>query len=59
MSSLAIYSVGLLILIGGLVYGAVLAGIPTHWIVVGAVVAVGAGILTAATKTRQKDSADS
>ncbi len=55
MSSFAIYLVGLLILVVGLAYGAHLAGIATQWIVVGAVVACGAGLLTAATRTRQKD----
>lgn len=53
--SFAIYLVGALILIGGLIYGAALAGIPTQWIVVGAVIAVGASILAAVGATRQKD----
>jgi len=55
MSAFAIYMVGLVILIGGLVYGAHLAGVPTTWIIVGAIVVSGAGVLTAATRTRQKD----
>lgn len=53
--SFGIYLVGALILIGGLIYGAVLAAIPTHWIVVGAIIAVGASILAAVGATRQKD----
>lgn len=55
MSAFAIYMVGLVVLLGGLVYGASLAGVPTHWIIVGAIVIAGAGILGAATRTRQKD----
>lgn len=55
MSAFGIYIVGLLILIGGLAYGAHLAGAPTPWIVVGAVIVAGGGLLTAATRTRQKD----
>jgi len=56
--SFGIYAVGVAILIGGLVYAAHLVHMPTHWIVVGAVVMLGAGILSAVKATRQKDSAD-
>ena len=55
--SFLIYLIGSLILIGGLVYAAVLLTIPTPWIVVGSVVTLGASILTAVKFTRQKDSA--
>ena len=55
--SFLIYLIGALILIGGLVYAAVLLTIPTPWIVVGSVVTLGASILTAVKFTRQKDSA--
>jgi hypothetical protein len=37
--------------------GASLMHVPTHWIVVGALVLVGLGILTDVKATRQKDSA--
>ncbi len=56
--SFGIYVVGFLILIGGLMYGAILMHIPTHWIVVGGVVLLGLGILTGVKATRQKDSAN-
>ena len=36
--SFGIYAIGFAILIGGLIYGAYLVHMPTHWIVVGAVV---------------------
>jgi hypothetical protein len=49
------YIAGAAILIGGLVYAAVLLGVPQQWIAVGAVVALGASILTAVKVTRQKD----
>lgn len=55
MSTFAIYAIGLLIFIAGLAYGAVLLGVPTQWIVIGAAVIVGFGVLTGAAKTRQKD----
>lgn len=55
--SFAIYLLGFLVLIGGLAYGASLAGIATHWIVVGVLVLLGMGIAMGATRTRQKDPA--
>jgi hypothetical protein len=39
----------------GLIYGAHLMHMPTHWIVVGAIVLLGAGILSGVKATRQKD----
>ena len=53
--SFALYIIGYLILIAGLVYGATLLHVPARWIVVGAIVMLGAGILTGVTATRQKD----
>ena len=53
--SFALYVIGYLILIGGLIYGATLLHVPSRWIIVGAIVMLGAGILTGVTATRQKD----
>jgi uncharacterized membrane protein YecN with MAPEG domain len=53
--SFAIYIVGFIILIGGLAYGASLAGLSTQWIVVGVLVLLGMGIAMGVTRTRQKD----
>lgn len=55
MSSFAIYLIGIIIVIGGLAYIAVLAYVPNQWIVGGVVVLLGLGILGAVTKTRRKD----
>lgn len=44
-------------MIGGLVYAAYLVHVPMQWIVVGAVVLIGIGILSAVKATRQKDPA--
>jgi hypothetical protein len=54
--SYALYVFGFLIVIGGLIYGAVLMHVSTQWIVVGSVVLVGMAILTGVKSTRQKDS---
>ena len=55
MSSLAIWIIGFIVLIGGLAYGANLAGLSPQWIGVGAVVLAGIGIVMGVSKTRTKD----
>jgi cadmium resistance protein CadD (predicted permease) len=52
-----IYLTGFVVVIAGLIYGASLMHVPTHWIVVAGPVLVEIGILTGVTATRQKDSA--
>ena len=56
MSSLAIYLIGLVVFVAGLVYGAHLLHVPEKWIGVGVVVLIGLGVLMGAVKTRQRDS---
>lgn len=56
--SFALYTIGFLIFIGGLCYGAYMLHVPAHWIAVGAVVLLGLGIFTGVKNTRQKDPAE-
>jgi hypothetical protein len=56
--SFGLYAAGFAIVIGGLVYAARLVHTPMHWIIAGAIVMVGMGILSGVKATRQKDSAD-
>ena len=53
--SFGLYAIGYAIMICGLIYGAHLMHMPTHWIVVGSIVLFGVGILSAVKATRQKD----
>jgi hypothetical protein len=53
--SFGICAIGFAILIGGLIYGAYLVHMPTNWIVVGADVLLGVGILTGVQTTGQRD----
>jgi hypothetical protein len=53
--SFAIYIIGVVIFIGGLIYGAVLLNVPHQWIAVGTLVLLGLSILTGVKVTRQKD----
>jgi uncharacterized membrane protein len=55
--SFGLYAAGFAIMIGGLAYAAHLVHMPAHWIVVGAVIMIGVGILSAVKATRQRDSA--
>jgi uncharacterized membrane protein HdeD (DUF308 family) len=57
LMSFGIYIIGLLILIGGLIYGATMLHVSSQWIVVGGIVLTGLGILTGVKATRQKDAA--
>jgi hypothetical protein len=54
--SFGLYSIGFVLVIAGLIYGAHLMHVPTHWIAVGAIVLLGLGVLTGVKATRQKDS---
>ena len=56
--SFGIYAAGFAILIGGLAYAAHLMQIHPHWIIAGAVVLLGVGILSGVKATRQRDSSN-
>ncbi len=53
--SFGLYSIGYAFVICGLVYGAYLMHIPGRWILMGAIVLLGVGILSGVKATRQKD----
>jgi len=53
--SFGLYFGGFVIVLIGLIYGAHLMHIPQQWIVVGALVMVGLGVLTGVKNTRMKD----
>ena len=53
--SFGIYLIGFVILIGGLIWGAVLLHMPAQWIAVGTVILLGLGIVKAVQSTRSKD----
>jgi len=55
MSSFSTYLIGFIVLIIGLAIAAVLVGVSPTWVVVGCIVLIGLGILTATTRTKTKD----
>ena len=54
--SFAIYMLGFLIFLGGLIWGAVVAGAPHLYIAIGSLIFLGIGIFSAVGRTRSKDS---
>lgn len=59
MSAFALYVFGFIVLLGGLVYGAFLLHVPQTWIVVGALVMIGLGVMSAVSHTKQRDTPNS
>jgi uncharacterized membrane protein YecN with MAPEG domain len=56
--SFGIYLLGIVLLIGGIIYAAAIMHAPVQWIIVGTLVLLGAGIVTAVKATRQRDPAE-
>ncbi|HEV2652709.1 MAG TPA: hypothetical protein VGU69_15730 [Rhizomicrobium sp.] len=55
MSAFVLYIVGFFILLGGLIYGALLLHLPQTWILVGGLIVLGFGIMAAVSHTKQRD----
>ena len=55
MSSFGTYIIGFIVLIAGLAIAAWLLGVPPTWIVVGVIVLLGIGIISATSRTKPRD----
>ena len=53
--SFALYMIGFIIFLGGVVWAAVVAGVPQLYIGIGALIILGIGIFSAVSRTRSKD----
>ncbi len=53
--SFALYIIGFLIFLGGVAWGASVAGVPTLYIGIGALILLGIGIFSGVGRTRSKD----
>ncbi len=53
--SFALYMLGLAVLIGGIAWALVTAGVATTYIVIACLIVAGIGIMTAVSRTRTKD----
>ena len=57
MTNFCVYLIGTLLVVAGLAYAASRAGIGQVWIIAGALVILGFGLMAGIVKTRQKDPA--
>jgi hypothetical protein len=57
MTNMVVYLIGTLLVVAGLAYAASRLGIGDAWIVAGALVIIGLGLMGGIVKTRQKDPA--
>ena len=57
MTNMVVYLVGTLFVVAGLAYGASRLGVSHVWIIVGALVIIGLGLMGGIVKTRRKDPA--
>ena len=57
MTNMIIYLIGTLLVVAGLAYAASRAGVSSVWIMAGALVIIGIGLMGGIVKTRQKDPA--
>jgi NADH:ubiquinone oxidoreductase subunit 6 (subunit J) len=55
MTNFVVYLIGTLLVVAGLAYGASRLGISQVWIVAGALVIIGIGVMGGIVKTRQKE----
>jgi hypothetical protein len=53
--SFGLYLVGIVLVVAGLIYAAVIMSVPTQWIIVLSLLLLGGGIVTAVKSTRQRD----
>lgn len=57
MTNFIIYLIGTLFVVAGLAYGASRMGVSQTWIITGAAIIIGIGLMGGIVKTRQKDPA--
>ncbi len=53
--SFALYMLGLVLMVGGIAWGLVTAGIATTYVAIACLVVAGIGVMTAVSRTRVKD----
>jgi positive regulator of sigma E activity len=55
MSAFMLYVVGFFVLLAGLVYAAFLVHVPQTWIMVGTLIVIGLGVMSAVSHTKRRD----
>ncbi|HMA39179.1 MAG TPA: hypothetical protein VKP10_03830 [Gemmatimonadales bacterium] len=55
MSSFALFLIGSVVVIGGVAWALITAGVPTLYVVITSIILLGIGILTGVSRTRTRD----
>jgi predicted tellurium resistance membrane protein TerC len=55
MSAFALYAIGFLVFIGGVLYAETLMHVPQTWVLVTALVLIGIGVMSAVSHTKRRD----
>jgi hypothetical protein len=55
MSAFALYAIGFLVFIGGVLYDETLMHVPQTWVLVTALVLIGIGVMSAVSHTKRRD----
>jgi membrane-bound acyltransferase YfiQ involved in biofilm formation len=53
--SFSLFLIGLVLVVGGIAWGLVTAGVPTVYVVISCLIVLGVGIMAAVSRTRTKD----
>jgi hypothetical protein len=53
--SFSLYMIGFVVFIAGIAWACMVAGVPQLYVLIGAVILLGIGIITAVSRTRAKD----
>jgi uncharacterized membrane protein YjjP (DUF1212 family) len=53
--SFMLYVAGFLIVIGGVAWGLIKAGMSTTWVIIACIILLGVGVLTGVSRTRSRD----
>lgn len=56
MSNLVVYLIGFGLIMAGLIWAAIKLGVPDVWIMIGALVFTGLGLISAVSNTRKRES---
>jgi hypothetical protein len=54
--SFVLYLIGLALVVGGIAWGLVIAGLPTVYVAITCLIVLGIGVMMAVSRTRTKDS---
>ncbi len=58
MNSSVVYFLGFALVIAGIAYAAITLGVPSIWVIIGAIILIGIALMSTVTKTKQPTTTD-